>query len=468
MPELPEVETVKEILKKQIIGKRIKSVFVYYEGILENVSKNVFCNSLINEEIVNIERYGKYLFFILNNYTIVSHLRMEGKYFIKGEKEPVSIHEHIIFSFHDNSTLRYHDTRKFGKMVLLKTTSLEEVMKYPALAKLGPEANSSTLDGKYIYEKLKNKKMPIKTALLDQSIISGLGNIYVDEVCNLCKIHPLTISSKITLNQCEQIVEASRKTLEKAIKEGGTTIRSYTSSLGVTGRFQQHLLVHTKDYCYTCGTKVKKIVVGGRGTYFCPKCQEHKKIVVGITGVIASGKSSVVNYLKGNKYTVIDSDLIVKELYKEQFVKSKIAKTFGTKYIENNEINKKDLGKLIFTNKAERQKLNELIHPLVRKAILEKIDNFMGEIVFVDIPLLFEAGFNDICDYVIVIYTNETKNIERLMQRDNITKEDALLRINAQMPLVNKCYLADFIIDNSSSLCYTYERLNQIIEMIKK
>ncbi len=163
MPELPEVETVKEILKKQIIGKTIKEVIVYYEGILENVSKDDFCKLLINEQIVNIERYGKYLFFILNNYTIISHLRMEGKYFIKDVSDCLNKHEHVIFTFSDDVTLRYHDTRKFGKMVLLKTTSLDEVMKYPSLAKLGLEANSPKLDGKYLFEKLRTKKLPIKS-----------------------------------------------------------------------------------------------------------------------------------------------------------------------------------------------------------------------------------------------------------------------------------------------------------------
>ena len=468
MPELPEVETVKEILKKQIIGKTIKEVKVYYEGILENVSKEDFCKLLINEQIVNIERYGKYLFFILNNYTIISHLRMEGKYFIKDVSDCLNKHEHVIFTFSDDVTLRYHDTRKFGKMVLLKTTSLDEVMKYPSLAKLGLEANSPKLDGKYLFEKLRTKKLPIKTALLDQSVIAGLGNIYVDEVCHLCKLHPLTISSSIDEALCNQIVDASHKTLQKAISEGGTTIRSYTSSLGVTGRFQQHLLVHTKDQCFTCGKKVKKIFVGGRGTYFCPNCQKLKHTVVGITGVIASGKSSVVNYLKGHKYFVIDSDLIVKELYNKKNVISKIAKTFGNSYIEDGQINKKELGKLIFNNPLERQKLNDLIHPLVRCEIIKKIDNCADELIFVDIPLLYEAGFSDLCDYVIVVYANELKNIERLIQRDNLTKEEAIIKINTQMPMINKIYLADFIIDNSSSLCYTYERINEIIDMIKK
>ena len=467
MPELPEVETVKEILKKQIIGKVIKSIDVKYEGILENVKKEDFSLQLTGEEIKDILRYGKYLFIIFNNYSIVSHLRMEGKYFIKNENDPYEKHEHIIFNFTDSTSLRYHDTRKFGKMALLKTTSYDEIMKYHSLAKLGLEANSKELDENYLYNKLKNKKLPIKTALLNQEVIAGLGNIYVDEVCHLCHLHPTTLASSLSIEDCKNIVDASFKTLQKAISEGGTTIRSYTSSLGVTGRFQQHLLVHTKDTCFTCGEKVVKIRVGGRGTYYCPACQKKIARVVGITGVISSGKSTICRYLKSNGYLVIDSDLIVKELYLDKKVINLIEKTFGKEYVINGEINKSELGKLIFNNVDQRNKLNSLIHPLVKKEIKRQIDNSIDELIFIDVPLLYEAKFDDLCDYVIVVYANEQVNIKRLMERDKITYEVALTKIKSQMPLINKCYLADFIIDNSSNLCYTYERINRIVELIK-
>ena len=145
MPELPEVETVRQILLKQITGKTIQNIKIYYNGILENVAPNNFVNSLVGETICDIKRYGKYLFFILENFTVVSHLRMEGKFFIKHFNEEVSIHEHVVFVFTDGTTLRYHDTRKFGKMVLLQTTSLEQIMEYPSLKKLGLEANDPSL-----------------------------------------------------------------------------------------------------------------------------------------------------------------------------------------------------------------------------------------------------------------------------------------------------------------------------------
>ena len=467
MPELPEVETVKEILKKQILNKQITNVDIYYDGVIENVSPLMFKQTFIGQKITDILRYGKYLMFILEKHSIVSHLRMEGKYFIKNFSEPIETHEHVVFTFSDNSTLRYHDTRKFGKMVLLETTDFNKIMEYPALKKLGLEANDPILDANYLYQKLKNKKMPIKTALLDQTVIAGLGNIYVDEVCHLCKLHPTTKANTLSLEKCEEIVVASKKTLSKAINEGGTTIRSYTSSLGVTGRFQQHLFVHTRYTCQTCGAKVAKIRVGGRGTYYCPICQPTDKKIIGITGVIGSGKSTVSNYLKENGFEVIDSDLIVKNLYESNELTNAIKYSFGEEFLSEEKVNKAKLGKLVFENKHARQKLNAIVHPLVKKKIEEQIEMTKQKLVFVDVPLLFEARFNEFCDYTIVVYTNELENINRLMMRNNISKDEALLKINSQMPMLQKCYLADFIIDNSSNLCYTYERINRIVELIK-
>lgn len=467
MPELPEVETVKEILKKQILGKKIINIDVYYENILENISKIEFINELKNEIIIDITRYGKYLIFILEKHSIISHLRMEGKFFIKNKEDLIDKHEHIVFTFDDSLSLRYHDTRKFGKMVLLKTTNLRKIMEYKALSKLGLEGNDETLSGKYLFDKLHDKNIPIKTLLLDQTNIAGLGNIYVDEVCHLSKLHPEELASNLKLEDFENIVESSKKTLKKAISEGGTTIRSYTSSLGVTGRFQQHLLVHTKENCFTCGSKVTKIRVGGRGTYYCPVCQKKKQIVIGITGVIASGKSSVVNYLKENKYQVIDSDLIVKKLYLKQNVILKIQNEFGEEYIENGQIDRTKLGNLIYNNQDMRLKLNSIIHPLVKKEILKEIKNAKEQLIFVDVPLLYEAKFEDICDYVVLVYTNELLNLERLSKRDNISLENARIKINSQMPIFVKCYFSDFIIDNSFDLCYTYKQIDKIINKLR-
>ena len=162
MPELPEVETVKETLKKQIIGEKIINVDVYYEQMIDEELRSEFKELLINETLMDILRYGKYLFFIFEHVSLISHLRMEGKYFIKNKNEYRNIHEHIIFTFASGKTLRYHDTRKFGTMKLVKTTSFKDIMEEPELKKLGPEANSEDIDIDVFYNQLHSKKIKLK------------------------------------------------------------------------------------------------------------------------------------------------------------------------------------------------------------------------------------------------------------------------------------------------------------------
>ena len=208
--------------------------------------------------------------FELDDYYLLSHLRMEGKYFIRNNGDERNKHEHIIILFDDNTELRYHDTRKFGKMYLIEK---DKVYKEKPLKDLGKEPWDKTLTKEYLKEKL-NKK-PIKTELLDQTIIVGIGNIYADEILFLSKIYPETPGNQLKDEELENIIKYTKTTLEKAIELGGTTVKSYTSSEGVHGRFQNELLVHTKEECPNCKTKIEKITVGGRGTYYCPKCQKR-------------------------------------------------------------------------------------------------------------------------------------------------------------------------------------------------
>lgn len=275
MPELPEVETVRRSLLDLIIGKKISSIDVYYERIIQS-DVNEFKTLLVNEVFRDISRYGKFLIFILDHYIIVSHLRMEGKYFLKDsqEKTPKEKHEHIIFNFDDGTTLRYNDTRKFGVMILYKTNDVNIVMAKEPLSKLGIEPISGKLTVEYLKEKFKNKKEPIKSALLDQSIITGLGNIYADEVCFMSGLNPNKKACDLNDDELSKIIISSKEVLEKAITFGGTTIKSFVSSHAATGLFQNELLVHTKKICPVCGSKIEKIRVGGRGTYYCPLCQK--------------------------------------------------------------------------------------------------------------------------------------------------------------------------------------------------
>ena len=270
MPELPEVETVRRVLKKSLLGKTIKKVDIFYNGIIET-NLDDFKKNIINQKFIDIKRQGKYLIFELDDYYLVSHLRMEGKYFLKPLTDKIEKHEHVIF-YLDDITLRYHDTRKFGRMHLVEK---DKLYTDTPLSHIGKEPCDLTSD--YLLDKL-NRNKPIKTLLLDQDIIAGIGNIYADEICFFSKIHPKTLGSKLKKNDIDNIIKYTNEIMDKSIENGGTTIRSYTSSLGVIGHNQDYLMVHQreKEPCKVCGSIIIKTTVGGRGTYFCPKCERLK------------------------------------------------------------------------------------------------------------------------------------------------------------------------------------------------
>lgn len=270
MPELPEVETVKETLKLNILNKQIKDVKVFYDKIIQNQTKNDFINKLKNQRFLEILRKGKYLIFVLDDYYLIGHMRMEGKYFLMHDEE-ISKHDHIIFDF-DDSNLRYNDTRKFGTMFLYEKNL--DIYNLKPLSNVGYEPFDKEMTKEYLFSKINKSNKSIKTLMLDQSIISGLGNIYVDEVMFMCGLHPETPSKNIDVNKCEELIVNSKIVLNKAIALGGTTIRSFKSSHDISGRFQNELLVHTKENCPKCNSKIKKIRVGGRGTYVCENCQK--------------------------------------------------------------------------------------------------------------------------------------------------------------------------------------------------
>jgi len=271
MPELPEVETVKNGLIKKVKGKKIIKCKVLWNGIIAYPEVSEFINNIKNQTINDITRRGKFLVFVLDDYYLTSHLRMEGKYFIKKKDDVLSKHDHVIFTLDTGEELRYNDTRKFGKMHLVKKDELE----LSPISKLGMEPWDKDLNVNYLRDKL-NRKKPIKTLLLDQSIISGIGNIYADEILFTSRINPYTDGFMLTDKNLRDIISNTQSILAEAIKKGGTTIHTYTSVDGVTGLFQQELLVHGKkdEKCPNCGNKIKKVVIGTRGTYYCPKCQK--------------------------------------------------------------------------------------------------------------------------------------------------------------------------------------------------
>lgn len=269
MPELPEVKTVAKVLNNTIKEKTITNIIIRYSNIVENNSLNL--NNLIGKTINNITTYGKYLIFHIDNLYLISHLRMEGKYYLKELNEEYNKHEHIIFILDNKISLRYHDTRKFGKMYLT-----DNLNSYKGLSNLGYEIFDPNLTQEYLYNKINKSNLTIKELLLNQNIMSGLGNIYANEVLFKTKINPYTKGKELTKEECLNIINNSKIILTEAIKDGGTTIKSYTSSLGVRGKYQNKLYVHKRDNkkCLICNSIIKKEQIKGRSTYFCPTCQK--------------------------------------------------------------------------------------------------------------------------------------------------------------------------------------------------
>lgn len=272
MPELPEVETIVRTLEKSLHGDTILDLELYYKPLLEEASP-FDLSALKGATFIDFDRAGKYLIFKFDNgLNWVVHLRMEGKYYLYDTPTPKTKHTHLVIKTNYRQ-IHYLDTRKFSRMAVVS-----DLDGYLETKKLGYEPFDEGCTGKYFYDKVHRSTRAIKNILLDQSIITGLGNIYADEVLFDTQIHPLTKGTKITKKKSQEIVDSSQRILAKAIAEGGTTIRSYTSSLGVTGLFQVSLQAYGKEGkpCSRCGTTLKRMVISGRSSVFCPKCQKEK------------------------------------------------------------------------------------------------------------------------------------------------------------------------------------------------
>ncbi|KEZ22771.1 DNA-formamidopyrimidine glycosylase [Ureaplasma diversum] len=275
MPELPEVQTIINHLNKVVLNQPIVDITVNLEKILKNCTVAEFKQALTNASFKRIERIGKFLIFHLDNdLTLVVHLRMEGKFFYQKESEFFNLaHTHIIFKFNNKMELRYNDTRQFGTFHLFRTDQYlnEKMLNKIALDPLDPK-----FDAKYLMHQFKNKTIAIKTALLDQTKVSGIGNIYADEICFAAKVLPNTPTNKITKKQYQLLADASTQILALAVEHKGTTIHTFKFDATSSGTFQSLLKVHTraKQECFSCKNPIIKIKVNGRGTYYCSKCQK--------------------------------------------------------------------------------------------------------------------------------------------------------------------------------------------------
>lgn len=272
MPELPEVETVRRGLMRIAAGRKINGIDVLYgKTITNNVEE--FRQALIGQTIKEIDRRGKYLLFrFTNQLTLVSHLRMEGSYFNQPTGAEVDKHTHVIFHFTDQTDLCYRDTRKFGRMALVKTGDEYEV---GGLKTIGPEPTEKDFKLDYFIDILKHSRGKIKPFLLNQSHVAGLGNIYCDEVLWMSKINPEQPANSLSDTQASLLRKSIISEIKRATKLHGTTVHTFKNAFGHAGEFQNELQAygHAGEPCPRCGTTMIKIKVAQRGTTYCPHCQ---------------------------------------------------------------------------------------------------------------------------------------------------------------------------------------------------
>ena len=272
MPELPEVETITRALKKVVVGEKIKELYLGNKK-LRFPYPNNFSKHVIGESFSIPFRRAKYCVLpLLNGKKIVIHLGMSGQIRILNEKVKIEKHDHVIIYLNNGIYIKYTDPRRFGFIKLLENKK-DEIHLFETL---GPEPMSKVFNAKYLYEKIKNKNKTIKDILMDQTIVAGLGNIYVNECLFLSKTSPFKIGSKISFKNSETIVCFIKLIIKKAILKGGTSIRDHIQPDGKLGYFKNNLKVYGKENknCKFCNQKIKLIKQSNRSTFFCEFCQK--------------------------------------------------------------------------------------------------------------------------------------------------------------------------------------------------
>lgn len=273
MPEMPEVETIRRTLADRVTGRRIKEVTISLTRLIKWPSAAEFQAIITGKKIERLARRGKYLIFHLEDgLVVVVHLRMTGRLYYVTPGQPHDKFTYIIFQLDNGDALIYADTRTLGTLYAMPET---ELWRITGLASMGPEPLSAEFTSEYLHTMLKGRQATIKAILLNQKLIGGLGNIYVDESLAIAGINPERPASSLEYDEAERLYHAVNKVIADGIAHGGTTFRDYRDGTGKSGSHQHHLLVYGRkeEPCQRCGTPIARKEVAGRGTHYCPNCQ---------------------------------------------------------------------------------------------------------------------------------------------------------------------------------------------------
>jgi len=273
MPEMPEVETIRRTLCEKVIGQHISEVDMLLPRLIKWPTPQEFMAIVTHKTITGLERRGKYLLFYLDgDYCMVVHLRMTGRLHYLTPGAEYDRFTRIIFRFDSGTALLYADSRTLGTLYALPVS---ELWRIAGLSSMGPEPLSPEFTLDYFKETLAGRKGKIKALLLNQALIGGLGNIYVDESLALAGVNPQRPAASLDDDEVSKLYHAVNQVIQQGIQHGGTTFRDYRDGDGASGSNQHHLNVYGRknQACKTCGTPIVKTQVAGRGTHYCPACQ---------------------------------------------------------------------------------------------------------------------------------------------------------------------------------------------------
>lgn len=274
MPELPEVETVKRLLAPQIVGRHILEGIALHTQVIAHPGADAFCDALRGQRVQGIDRKGKFLLMNLESGDyIVIHLRMTGSLYVAPPDFPLEKHTHIVLKLEGDRELRFVDMRRFGRMWLL---GKDEEDSFSGVKKLGPEPFAAEFNGSYLQDALSNKSRAIKDCLLDQHIVTGIGNIYSDEILFASKIHPQRPASSLSAKECQRLSELIPQVLLRAIEQNRISPEEYLKEKGQGYRSTPFFQVYGKkgQPCPACDEPLCRVMVAGRSSTYCPSCQK--------------------------------------------------------------------------------------------------------------------------------------------------------------------------------------------------
>lgn len=273
MPELPEVETVKRSLEPHLKGRKITGISLAKPVVIAHPGAREFLEAVVGSEIVSLGRRGKFLQIFLDKGLLAVHLRMTGQLVLASPETAAPKHTHLIFTLDDGKELRFTDIRRFGRIWFIPEGEEDT---YSGIGKLGPEPFSPEFDFSYLKAKLQNRKINIKQALLDQAVVAGLGNIYVDECLFAAGIMPSRSVSRLNDEEWQKLVQVIPEILEESIKSRGTSFRDYRDGLGQKGNNSSNLKVYQRkgQPCQKCKQPISRMVVAQRSTFYCGQCQK--------------------------------------------------------------------------------------------------------------------------------------------------------------------------------------------------